>query len=504
MRAYLCAVASLFLSACGGGTGSQPPERPSGAIEGTVFNAPVSGATVKAYSFSGGARGALLGESFTNQSGGFSIAVSISNDLVLLESIGGNYREEASARDITIPPDVPMRSLVQYTSGARVGTTISFFTTLATGLAEHLVGTGRAPGTAADDAFGAFNSAMGLDIRGTTPADITLVSEATTTVTARHEYGFFGGAVSQWTADASATNGSATHTVHNSVSFLKLAYDDIRTDGKLDGKAGAAALNVGTIPLNVDSYRQQLSLALLKIANSSVNKTGLRASQLLPAANRWNNSTSAIFGAGAIKPINPAGPTLSQLSPTAGTSVSGTFKASVSAVDSDSIVEVQFFIDAALAGTAADPAHPEVQINSQSYSNGTHTLRAAAKNSIGGSSTIEHQITISNTPLPPPPPPPPIFDTTPPTVSITAPANNAVVKKTITATGTASDNIGVASAAFLLDGSNLGNDGTPTAPRKTINTRSFSDRVRVLTLRATDTAGNITNVTRTLIFNNGD
>jgi len=496
MRAIIGAMVTVFLCACGGGTGSSPPERPAGGIDGTVFNAPVSGATVKAYSFSNGSRGELIGEAFTNQDGAFSISLRTPNDLVLLESVGGNYREEASARDITIAPDVPMRSLVSYSSGARAGTSITFFTSVATALTEQLIATGRAPAAAVDEAFGAYNSAMGFDIRGITPADITQVSEATTAVTARHEYGFFEGAISQWTADASATNGTPAHATHNSASLLKLAYDDVRSDGKLDGKAGATQLKVGTISLTVDSYRQQLALAMLKIANSSVNKTGLRASHLLATANRWNNSTSSLFGAGDITPLNPAGPTLSTLTPAAGAGVSGTFTATVNAVDPDGVIEVQFFIDSTLAGTASDPAHPSVPINSNSYSNAGHTLRATAKNSIGGTSSIEHQITINNVP------PPPVKDTTPPVVTITAPSGTSTLKNSVTATGTVADAGGVAGSTFLLDTTTLGNSGSATAPRVTIDTKKFPDGVHVLTLRGTDTAGNVTNATRTLIFNN--
>ncbi len=51
--------------------------------------------------------------------------------------------------------------------------------------------------------------------------------------------------------------------------------------------------------------------------------------------------------------------------------------------------------------------------------------------------------------------PPP--DTTPPTVSISAPADGATLAGTTTLAASASDNVGVAGVQFLLDGSNLGN-----------------------------------------------
>src|SRR5207249_8949732 len=50
----------------------------------------------------------------------------------------------------------------------------------------------------------------------------------------------------------------------------------------------------------------------------------------------------------------------------------------------------------------------------------------------------------------------PIIDMTAPTVSITAPAPNSSVTNTVMVTASASDNIGVASVQFVLDGNNFG------------------------------------------------
>src|SRR6185369_5693692 len=51
-------------------------------------------------------------------------------------------------------------------------------------------------------------------------------------------------------------------------------------------------------------------------------------------------------------------------------------------------------------------------------------------------------------------------DTTPPTVSVTAPSNGATVSSSTSVTATASDNVGVAGVQFKLDGSNLGAEDT--------------------------------------------
>src|SRR5207247_2886330 len=61
----------------------------------------------------------------------------------------------------------------------------------------------------------------------------------------------------------------------------------------------------------------------------------------------------------------------------------------------------------------------------------------------------------------------PPLDTTPPTVSVAAPAANSSVSGTITVSATASDNVGVVGVQFKLDIANLG-------PEDTNNTYSLS------------------------------
>jgi Bacterial Ig domain len=51
-------------------------------------------------------------------------------------------------------------------------------------------------------------------------------------------------------------------------------------------------------------------------------------------------------------------------------------------------------------------------------------------------------------------------DTTPPTVAITSPADNAQVSDILNVTADASDNVGVAGVQFLVDGVNSGPEDT--------------------------------------------
>src|SRR5438874_7724286 len=124
-------------------------------------------------------------------------------------------------------------------------------------------------------------------------------------------------------------------------------------------------------------------------------------------------------------------------SPAPGSSVSGTVQvnASVSIVGSLTVSQVQFFRDGNFIGS--DSAAPySVSWDTTTTNNGSHTLTAVATDILGvrwNSGPVT--VTVSNAPPP---------DTTPPTVSITAPANGAPVSGTTSVTANASDNEGVA------------------------------------------------------------
>src|SRR5262249_7090072 len=83
------------------------------------------------------------------------------------------------------------------------------------------------------------------------------------------------------------------------------------------------------------------------------------------------------------------------------------------------------------------------------------------------------------------------LDTTPPTVSISAPANGAAVTGSITVSASASDNVGVAGVQFKLDGANLGAEDTTSPFSITWDSSLAGNGTRVLTAVARDLSGNV-------------
>jgi hypothetical protein len=175
--------------------------------------------------------------------------------------------------------------------------------------------------------------------------------------------------------------------------------------------------------------------------------------------------------------------------------VSGTISVTANASDNVGVASVQFQLDGANFGSLNTTAPYAVSWNTTTSSNGSHTLRAIAKDAAGNSATSANVTVTVNNSNP---------DTTPPTVSMTAPANGATVSGTISVTANASDNVGVASVQFQLDGANFGSLDTVSPYSVSWNTATSSNGSHTLRAIAKDAAGNsATSANVTVTVSNG-
>jgi len=176
-------------------------------------------------------------------------------------------------------------------------------------------------------------------------------------------------------------------------------------------------------------------------------------------------------------------------SPASGSTVSGTVtvSASVSIVGALTVSSVQFQLDGGNLGAPDTSAPYSVSWNTTTTGNGSHTLRAVARDLLGVQYTSNAvTVTVSNAPPPPPP------DTTPPSVSITSPGNGQTVSGTVTVTAGASDNVGVVGVQFRIDGANVGAEDTSAPYSVSWNTTGAANGSHTITAIARDAAGNRT------------
>jgi hypothetical protein len=112
---------------------------------------------------------------------------------------------------------------------------------------------------------------------------------------------------------------------------------------------------------------------------------------------------------------------------------------------------------------------------------GTYYYRVTAQDAAGNVSAVSNEAPALAT-----------ADTTPPSVSITAPAGDSSLSNTVTVTATASDDVGVAGVQFELDGTNLGSE-VIAAPYSILwSTSAATNGPHTLTAVARDDSGNIT------------
>src|SRR3989475_653412 len=176
-------------------------------------------------------------------------------------------------------------------------------------------------------------------------------------------------------------------------------------------------------------------------------------------------------------------PMVSMTAPAAGSTVAGTVTVSANATDNVGVVGVQFQLDGANLGGEVTAAPYAVSWNTTLAPNGSHSLTAVARDASGKTATAAAiSVTVFN-------------DTTPPSVSMTAPSAGATVSGTITVSVNATDNVGVAGVQFKLDGANLGTEVTAAPYTTSWNTTLAAIGVHTLTAVARDAAGNTATAT---------
>jgi hypothetical protein len=207
--------------------------------------------------------------------------------------------------------------------------------------------------------------------------------------------------------------------------------------------------------------------------------TSVTINDTAPASDRYNLFICEIR---ALSAPDTTLPTVAMTAPANNATVSGTnVTVSATAADNVAVAGVQFKLDGADLGLEDTSSPYSIVWNTTGATNATHSLTAVARDTSGNRATATAvSVTVSN-----------IVDTTPPTVSMTAPANGATVSGTaVTVSASAADNVGVASVQFLLDGAALGSPITVAPYTMTWNTTATSNGPHTLAAQALDTSNN--------------
>ena len=196
---------------------------------------------------------------------------------------------------------------------------------------------------------------------------------------------------------------------------------NITASGTFAGKTATTSFTVGGLSCST-AYK------LAVTAKNAAGKNS-KASTL---------TTSTAPCSDATPPSPPAG-----LTETSATQTSATV-AWASSTDNVAVAGYGVFVDGASVGTTAATTYSVSGLTCGS----THTVAVDAFDSAGNHSTRASMSASTSV----------CSDTTPPTVSVTAPAGGATVSGTVPVTASASDNVAVASVEFWVDGAKKATD----------------------------------------------
>src|SRR5438105_3834731 len=184
-------------------------------------------------------------------------------------------------------------------------------------------------------------------------------------------------------------------------------------------------------------------------------------------------------------PPDTTSPTVSLTAPADGTTVSGTTTVSADAGDNVGVAGVQFALDGAPLGAEDTTAPYSISWDTTAAANGTHTLTAVARDAASNRTTSTAvSVTVSNAPPPP--------DTSPPSVTLTAPVAGATLGGTTTVSANAADDVAVAGVQFKLDGAPLGAEDIVAPYSVSWDTTTAANGTHTLTAVARDAANNQT------------
>ena len=291
-----------------------------------------------------------------------------------------------------------------------------------------------------------------------TSGDLTFTTSATADTTPP--------TVSMTAPVSGATVSGTVSVTANASDNVAVASVQFRVDGSNVGSAVTAAPY--SYSLNSTATLSNASHTLTAVATDTSNNTTTSAGVTVTVSNTTPDTTP---------------PTVSITAPASGATVSGTVSVMANASDNVGVASVQFQLDGANVGSLLTTAPYSYSWNTTTATNASHTVRAIAKDAAGNTTTSAGvTVTVNNT----------VPDTTPPTVSITAPASGATVSGTVSVTANASDNVGVASVQFQLDGANVGSLLTTASYSYSWNTTTATNASHTVRAIAKDAAGNST------------
>lgn len=239
------------------------------------------------------------------------------------------------------------------------------------------------------------------------------------------------------------------------------------------GAAVSDNVGVTRVDYSIDGILRYSTAAPFTVSYDShalVNGSHTLKAQAYDAAGNTASSTISFTVNNSAADTTPPTVSVSEL----GSSDTITFRAT--ATDNVGVTSLTYYIDGVAKGTSSTAPY-EVAFNSRGLANGSHSVVGKASDAAGNvGSSAAVAFTVNN----------PVSDTQPPTAT----ASESGTSGTITLGATATDNVGVTSVSFYVDGALKGTDST--APyAMSLDSTTLANGSHSLVAKASDAAGNV-------------
>jgi len=206
-----------------------------------------------------------------------------------------------------------------------------------------------------------------------------------------------------------------------------------------------------------------------------------------------NESLPSVEVSKQIPAADTTAPSVILTAPATGSTLSSSVTLTATATDDVGVVGVQFQLNGANLGAEDTTNSYTMSWDTTTVADGSYTLTATARDATGNTTTSAPvTVTVSNISVTPP-------DTTPPTVTLTAPSNGSTLSGVVTLSASATDNVGIVGVQFQLNGTNLGAEDTTNAYSITWDTTEVPPGQYSISAMARDAAGNTTTATPLLV-----
>jgi peptidyl-Asp metalloendopeptidase len=293
-----------------------------------------------------------------------------------------------------------------------------------------------------------------------------------------------------------ATNVSTTDSTALALRWSDNAGNEAgyKVQGSVDGSNWA---EIASLPENATSF----------------NDTGLISGQTyyyrVYAYNSFGNSTySNTASATPTAPqLDTTAPTVRINSPADGAQISGVVSISAGATDDVGVTGLKLYRDGELIGVSSTGS-VSTNWNTRKAANGLYTIRAEATDAQGNLGTASIQVRIGTASEPAPTDPtepatptdPGAQDTIAPVVNIANPQDGDLVSGVVSIRANATDNVGVTAMQLLIDGNQVATSSSGSLS-SSWNTRKATRGTHVISIKATDAAGNAATASVTVTVN---